>query len=71
MFSFSSWHLPLAKLQIFVTEASVMVEEVAIELFEVVEGVEVTMVMQLEQGGRMFSIRHGWKNRLEKYLKMR
>ena len=47
-----------------------MVEEVAIELFEVVEGVEAAMVMQLEQGGKMFSIRHGWKNKLETCLKM-
>lgn len=47
-----------------------MNEEVATEHFEVVEGVEATMVMQLEQGGKTFSIRHGWKNKLETYLKM-
>lgn len=45
-FSLSSWHPPPSVDQKLGGEATVMGEEVAGMLFEIVEGVEVVMVMQ-------------------------
>ena len=51
-------------------EATGKGEEAIVAFFEVEEEVELAMVVQQEQEGRMLSIRQGLKNNLETFLGM-